>query len=86
VIGIPIFEEKKHQYIRRQIHNTQIEDKHKIIYTDPHAIINILENAELTMSTMGRTFQDDREYFITAGVSAQLGIKILDDPQLKLLK
>ncbi|WZL74913.1 DUF3866 family protein [Clostridiaceae bacterium 35-E11] len=86
VIGIPHFEEKKHQYICAQIYNTKIEEKHNMIYIDPSTTINILENATLKMSTMGRSFQEDMEYFITAGVSAQLAIKILDDPQLNLLK
>ncbi|MBF8983024.1 DUF3866 family protein [Lutibacter sp. B2] len=80
-IPIPKFENEKYDYIKSQIENTNIGKKHNIMYLDYVKVINILENTELNMSTMGRKFDKDKEYFITAGIAGQLGAKILSDHQ-----
>ncbi|TCO79834.1 uncharacterized protein DUF3866 [Marinisporobacter balticus] len=85
-VGIPKFEKSKNEYISSQINHTSIQMKHKIIHIDPVNVTSILEKSTLNMRTMGRSFQKDKEFFITAGVAAQLGIMVLNDPQLDLLK
>ncbi|WP_231701760.1 DUF3866 family protein [Crassaminicella thermophila] len=86
VVGIPNFEESKKEYINLQIDNTEIQKKHKILYMDTTKTTEILENSTINMRTMGRDFQNDKDFFITAGLAGELGIKILNDPQLEILK
>lgn len=85
-VGIPKFEENKNEHIISQINNTNINLKHKIMYMDSSNVNKILEKSTMPMRTMGRTFQRDKEFFITAGIGAELGIKILNDYQLMILK
>lgn len=86
IVGIPNFEKSKNEYIYSQISSTAIQKKHKIIYMDSTKTTKILENSTMNMRTMGRDFTKDKEFFITAGLAGELGAKILNDPQSKILK
>lgn len=85
VIPIPDFEETKKQYICEQIDHHGISKKHKIIYVNLDEVTKILEKSTIKMSTMGRKFDEEKEYFITAGVAAELCTKILSDAQSEIL-
>ena len=61
-----------------------IDKKHHIIYFDSqktHQVCEILENSPEKMSTMGRRFHEDKEFFITAGVAAHIALDCLSDHQ-----
>jgi hypothetical protein len=77
LVGIPYFEESKIDYIKSQIENTTIHKKHNIMYVPPEGIMEILQKSNIRMATMGRSLEQDKEYFITAGIAGKLGFNIL---------
>jgi len=83
-IGIPLFEESKNQFIVEQIKSKLIDKKHSMIYFDSektYQVFEILENSPEKMSIMGRRFNEDKEFFITAGVAAHIALDCLNDHQ-----
>ncbi|RKD27863.1 Protein of unknown function [Caminicella sporogenes DSM 14501] len=68
---IPKFDDWRLKYIIKQINDNKIHIKHNIYYMDFNDIINVLENSDIIMNTMGRNFKSDFEYFISAGVNAK---------------
>lgn len=83
MIPIPEFGKSKKEYIYDQLSHTRIEGKHKIISMNIGNAIDILKNSTFNMRTMGRSFLEDQEYFITAALAGKLGVMVLDDPELK---
>jgi len=77
-IGIPCFEESKLHYIQSQIQNTNIQTKHRVIYLSLEGILEILKNSPIRLSTMGRTLEQDEEYFVTAGIAGKLAFNLLN--------
>ncbi len=72
-MGIPFFDKNKNMIIKKQIEDELIHQNHNIKYIDfddTKIISKILENSPEKMSTMGRSFLEDKEFFITAGVAA----------------
>ncbi|WP_129597070.1 DUF3866 family protein [Anaerophilus nitritogenes] len=85
IVGFPQLEQEKQEYIKEQLKNTFILSKHKIVYKDCKEIYHILRDSNLNMRTMGRSFEEEKEYFMTCGLSAKIALKLLDDPQSNLL-
>ena len=71
-IPIPLLEEEKMKIINNQIKASQIPNKHKIVYTHERTL-DILREQD-NISTMGRGFQDDLDYFRTIGAAAEFTI------------
>ncbi|WP_199873055.1 DUF3866 family protein [Inediibacterium massiliense] len=86
IVGLPKLEKEKSEYIKDQLKHTTILSKHKIVYEDCEEIYSILKHSNLNMRTMGRSFEEEKEYFITCGLCAKIALKILDDPQSNFLE
>lgn len=80
-LGIPMYNnEAKTHHILQQIKESGIDRKHKCIFVDKaeiQGITKILEQFKPKMSTMGRKFENDKEFFIAAGVSGYLTVNVL---------
>lgn len=76
-VGIPKFDDLKLEFIVKQINEFEINMKHDIHYLEFDDIISILSDSDVPMNTMGRSFEDDIEYFIAIGVNAKLAIRKL---------
>ncbi len=76
-VGIPNFEEEKTTIIKNQIHSNNINSKHEIFFLEYNDIIDVLKDSDVPMSTMGRSLDNDLDYFITVGVNARLAINNL---------
>ncbi|MCK8816606.1 DUF3866 family protein [Natroniella sulfidigena] len=77
-IGIPKFNKQKYlEIIKKQLIEFELAAKHQIIYREGEEIISYLDKLDFKVQTMGRNYQQDREYFITAGVAGLLANKEL---------
>ena len=64
---IPILDEYKLNIIKKQIESLDIDKKHDIIYKNGNKVIEAMNNFDLAITTMGRGYDKDREYFLTLG-------------------
>lgn len=71
-VGIPKFQDEKESHIRRQITRHNINKKHDVVFVEFSDIIDVLKKSDITLSTMGRSFKDDSDYFLTVGVNAKI--------------
>ncbi|WP_027340029.1 DUF3866 family protein [Halonatronum saccharophilum] len=68
-IAIPNFEGEKSKIIQEQLRRSGIIEKHNLTFIDGEEIIESLDNLSFKVKTMGRSHQEDKEYFMTAGVA-----------------
>ncbi|MCQ4921660.1 DUF3866 family protein [Tissierella carlieri] len=64
---LPYLEEDKQNYIMRQIEESGIKKKHNIIFEDGEEIIKVMNEFNLKTTSMGRTIEDDIDYFTSLG-------------------
>ncbi|KXG76820.1 DUF3866 family protein [Thermotalea metallivorans] len=81
LVGIPIFDEGKHAFILHQLEGTGIKKKHRLIFQACNDIEDILENSPIQLKTMGRNFEQEKEFFMAAGLSGKIAIDMLNDHQ-----
>lgn len=62
-IVIPIFEKEKLDYIKSQIKENNLDKKHNIIYIENNNLKSDLEYFNLKVKSMGRSYEQDREFF-----------------------
>ena len=76
---LPILEEdEKSDYLMKQIKESKIEDKHKLILEDGKEVSKALDKFNLQTSTMGRTINEDLEYFIALGAVGKYVAKMFN--------
>ncbi len=71
-VAIPELEETKASLLEGQLEDSGIRSKHEISYFQWEHIEKLLEKEEALLNKMGKSFSQDREYFITCGLSALL--------------
>jgi hypothetical protein len=64
---LPYLEKDKQDHIMRQIEESKIEKKHNIIFEDGEEIIKAMNEFNLKTTSMGRTVEDDIDYFTSLG-------------------
>ena len=74
----PILDEDKFNLIKNQIELLDLYDKHNIIYRTGDNIGDAMEKYQLDIKTMGRNFNNDREYFLTLGAVGNYAIEFLN--------
>lgn len=77
-INLPIMDSCKMDYIRKQIESTKISENHKISYEDGSCVKDALDKYNLKITTMGRGYDEDKEFFLTLGAVGKGAIKIYD--------
>lgn len=69
-VVIPIIEQKKLGYIKNQIEENKLNQKHKIIYVnETEKVLKNLSHFDFRLSTMGRGIDKEREFFVAAGAA-----------------
>ncbi|MFT9494910.1 DUF3866 family protein [Anaerosolibacter sp.] len=86
IVGIPIFDDTKHQCIKNQLNQTMIEQKHQVIFKESDDIRDFLIDSPIKMKTMGRGLDQEMEFFTTAGLSAKLATELLTGRLCKLVR
>ena len=74
---LPTLDKEKDSYIRKQIEYLNIQGKHKIIFEEGKDILRALEFFNINTTTMGRSVNEDLEYFITLGSVGNYAAKLL---------
>ncbi len=69
-VAIPNLCEEHRSYVYTQLKEDKIFDKHNVIFKDGQGGIERLNRECIRISTMGRTMQEDEEYFLAGGASA----------------
>lgn len=64
---IPILDKTKSQIIEEQIEKLQLNNKFDIVYENGEEIIDAMNYFNLNTTTMGRGYQEDKEFFLTLG-------------------
>jgi hypothetical protein len=64
---LPYLGKDKKNYIIKQIEESGINKKHNIIFEDGEQIIKAMNEFNLKTTSMGRTIEDDIDYFTSLG-------------------
>lgn len=64
---IPLLDEYRLNILNKQIENLDIHKKHNIIYEDGKDILEAMDYFDLNIKTMGRGYEEDKEFFLTLG-------------------
>lgn len=74
---IPILDEYKLNIIDDQIGKLGINKRHNIIYEEGGHVLDAMKTFDLDIKTMGRSYNEDREYFLTLGAVGTYVAKML---------
>lgn len=64
---LPKLEKEREEFIKAQICDAHIDEKHDITYEDGSCIKEALDHYNLKITTMGRGIEEDTEFFTTLG-------------------
>lgn len=71
-IALPELEKSKGDLIKEQLKDSKIVYKHELSFWSCEKVEKLLEREEYQLEKMGKSFSQDKEYFITCGLSAFL--------------
>lgn len=74
IIALPILEKPKEDLLERQLKESGILGKHEMRFLKSIEVENLLKKEECQLEKMGKSYAQDKEYFITCGLSALLTI------------
>lgn len=80
-IILPYLEKNKTDIIKRQICDNNIDAKHNIIFEKGDDVKEALEYFDLKIKTMGRSYNDDIEFFLTLGATGKHVVNLLNHLQ-----
>ncbi len=78
-IPITIYEKDKFEYIRKQIQDNKLFEKHSIIYLENNKCREDLDYFNLKVRSMGRNYEQDKEFFDAASSAAYYLMEVCDD-------
>ncbi len=76
-LALPSFEQAKKEILSKQIAVARIQEKHNLQWIEPEEIYSILKSSGMKFSTMGRSLEQDKEFFITVGAAAKAATSCL---------
>lgn len=76
-VGIPILEERKNKIIEKQLAKNKITKKHEVIYHESNKVIDYIKEVEKLCKTMGKSYNQAQDYFLTCGISALIASKLI---------
>ena len=74
---LPVLDRSRTSIIDEQIDELNIDRMHTIHYEEGEEIVKAMEYFKLNTTTMGRAYEDDKDYFITLGAASKYAIKKL---------
>ncbi|SHG36652.1 Protein of unknown function [Thermosyntropha lipolytica DSM 11003] len=77
LLPLPVMDEDKMSYVFEQLRYAGSWERYQVCLEDGHDILEILEQAEINITTMGRGVKEEKEFFLALGASAAAVIKIL---------
>jgi hypothetical protein len=77
-IAVPLLKDNAQMdYLEKQLTDNKIKSLHNINYVDCNDIEEILYKDSAYLHKMGKSFEEDKEYFISCAASAKLCLKVL---------
>ncbi|MBM7854704.1 hypothetical protein JOC37_001082 [Desulfohalotomaculum tongense] len=77
-VALPRLEGEKKALVEQQLKTSGISEKHDIIEVDATPAIEALREAGINVTTMGRTIEQDREFFLAAGAAGVVAARFLN--------
>ena len=78
-IPITIYENEKNDYINSQVKINKLSTNHNIVYIKNNNTKNDLEYFNLKVKSMGRSYEQDKEFFESASTAAYYLMEVYDD-------
>ena len=67
----------KHNHLDKQIKENKLTAKHKLIYESGAEGLDYLKKSGFSVTTMGRSFDEDREFFLTASAAGAFAARLV---------
>jgi len=74
-VVFPLLDEDKINLITGQIQSLNLDEKHNIVYEEGEDIGKAMKEFDLNVKTMGRGFEEDKEFFLTLGAVGNYVVK-----------
>jgi len=71
-VCLPVFPEYEREFLKEQIRERRLEDKHTFVTIDAEQVIAYAKDLEVPFFTMGRSTDDEHYYFLAAGAAGFL--------------
>ena len=78
-IPVTIYDKEKFEYIKDQIKENRLFEKHNIIYLENNKCREDLDYFGLKVRSMGRNYEQDKEFFDAASTAAYYLMEVCDD-------
>jgi len=78
IVALPDMPLEKKTFIERQLNESGIAGRHQIIFLDATLTLEALREFSLSVTTMGRTAEQDPEYFLAAGAAGIFAVSMFD--------
>ena len=82
-IAINIYEDGKLDIIKNQIKTNNLNEKHNVVYIENNNTKNDLDYFGLKVRSMGRNYEQDKEFFEAASTAAYYLMEVCDDSRRK---
>lgn len=69
-VALPRLEKEKYGWIRKQIADHRLFRRHRWVTADGSIVKRAAQRYNVTLKTMGRTFEDDPDFFLACGAAA----------------
>jgi hypothetical protein len=78
VVSVPMMAEERLEVVHRQLDDAGITERHDVLVVNGETGLQALGERGIEASSMGRTAQDDPEFFLAAGAAGALAAEQLD--------
>lgn len=75
-VVLPIIDKQKLSILEKQIIENNINEKHNLSYYKGEDVKNALDKYKLKVKTMGRGYDEDKEYFLTLGAVGRAAVDL----------
>ena len=77
-IPLTVYDREKFDYIKKQLKDNELFDKHNIVYLENNKCKDDLDYFNLKVRSMGRNYEQDKEFFDAASTAAYYLKEVLD--------
>ncbi|MHB1126818.1 MAG: DUF3866 family protein [Bacillota bacterium] len=84
VVPLPALPAERSRIIRDQIAEAGLEPKHRFVEEEGSPALDLLSSLGLTITTMGRSVDEDREFFLAGGAAGIWSARLLEVGSWKL--
>lgn len=86
IVPLPFLEEPQSDYVLNQLRSAGLMEKHRICMEEASGCVTAMQTCGLKMTTMGRTIQEERAFFLTLGAAALTAARLAAGQELRWLR